>query len=133
MQGADSGERSSEHVMGNIIIIGILVIAAAFALSSSIKHFKGQGGCCGGGGSVKEHKKLDAPKIGEKCILIEGMHCENCQNRVEHAINKIEGAVCNVNLKKKTATVSYSREIQEEELRNAVTRLGYEVKGIVKL
>lgn len=117
--------------MGNIIIIGILVIVAAFALSSTINHFKGQGGCCGGGGRVKEYKKLDAPKIGEKCILIEGMHCENCQNRVEHAINRIEGAVCKVNLKKKMATVSYSREIQEEELRNVVTKLGYEVKAIV--
>lgn len=133
MQGADSGKRSSENVVGNIIIIGILVIVAAFALSSTIKHFKGQGGCCGGGGSVKEYKELDAPKIGEKCILIEGMHCENCQNRVEHAINKIEGAVCKVNLKKKKATVSYSREIQEEELRNVVTGLGYEVKAIVQL
>ena len=119
--------------MGNIIIIGILVIVAAFALSSTVKHFKGQGGCCGGGGNVKEYKELDAPKIGEKCILIEGMHCENCQNRVEHAINKIEGAVCKVNLKKKTATVSYSREIQEEELLNVVTKLGYEVKAIVQL
>lgn len=117
--------------MGNIIIIGILVIAATYALPSTMKHFKGQGGCCGGGGSVKEYKKLDAPKIGEKCIFIEGMHCENCQNRVEHAINKMEGVVCKVNLKKKSATVSYSREIREEELRNVITGLGYEVKAIV--
>ena len=117
--------------MGNVIIIGILVIAAALGIRNSIKHFKGEGGCCGGGGgSVRESKELDAPKIGEKIIRIEGLHCENCRNRVERAVNKIDGAVCRVNLKRKTAVVSYCREIDEEVLRSTITKLGYEVIDI---
>ncbi|MGN1180777.1 MAG: heavy-metal-associated domain-containing protein [Suilimivivens sp.] len=117
--------------MGNVIIIGILVIVVIFAVAGSAKHFKGEGGCCGGGGgTVREYKELTAPKIGEKTLQIEGMHCENCRNRIEHAINKIDGVVCKVSLKKKTATVSYSRQIDEELLKNTVTKLGYEVTGI---
>ena len=103
------------------------------AIPSSIKHFKGQGGCCGGGNTVKEHKKLDAPKIGEKEILIEGMHCENCKNSVERAVNNIDGAVCKVNLKKKRAKVSYSKEISDEILRETIENVGFEVKEIVKI
>lgn len=34
--------------MGNIIVILIIAVIAVFALRSSLKHFKGQGGCCGG-------------------------------------------------------------------------------------
>lgn len=117
--------------MGNVIIIAILVIAVGIGIWNSIKHFKGEGGCCGGGGgSVRESKELDAPKIGEKILRIEGMHCDNCRNRVERAVNKIDGAVCRVNLKKKTATVSYCREIDEELLKNTITKLGYEVISI---
>lgn len=117
--------------MGNVIIIGILVIIVIFAVAGSARHFKGEGGCCGGGGgSIREHKELDAPKIGEKILKIEGMHCDNCRNRVERAVNKIDGVVCRVNLKKKTAKVSYSREIDDELLKSTVTKLGYEVISI---
>ncbi len=48
--------------MGDIIIIGIIVLVVLLGLPSALKHFKGEGGCCGGGGSVKESKKLDVSK-----------------------------------------------------------------------
>lgn len=116
--------------MGNVIIITVLVVVVIAAIVSSAKHFKGDGGCCGGGGSVSEYKKLEGPKLGEKQIQIEGMHCENCKNRVEHGVNKIDGAVCKVNLKKKMATVSYSRKIEDEVLKKVIENLGYEVVSI---
>lgn len=116
--------------MGNVIIIAVLLVIVVLAIFPTVKHFKGEGSSCGGGGSVKEYKKLDAPKIGEKEMKIEGMHCENCKNRVERAVNKIDGAVCRVNLKKKTARISYSRVIGDEELKEAVCKLGYKVKDI---
>lgn len=43
--------------MVDIIIVGIIVIVVAFALRSSVKHFRGQGDCCGGG-SVPKQKKV---------------------------------------------------------------------------
>ncbi|MBQ2801879.1 MAG: heavy-metal-associated domain-containing protein [Lachnospiraceae bacterium] len=117
--------------MGDIVIIGVIVLLVLLAVPSSIKHFKGQGGCCGGGSTVKEHKKLDAPKLGEKEIRIEGMHCDHCKTSVERAVNKIDGAVCKVNLKKKVAKVSYSKEIPDEVLRQAVEEAGFQVVEIV--
>ncbi len=34
-------------MMGNIIVIVVIVVIAFFAVRSSMKHFKGEGGCCG--------------------------------------------------------------------------------------
>lgn len=118
--------------MANFVIIAVLAIFVLLGLSETIRHFKGQGACCGGGGgkTVREKKKLDGPKLGEKKILIEGMHCENCQNRVERAVNRIDGAACRVNLRKKLATVSYTKEPDDERLRRAIEEAGYTVKEI---
>ena len=116
--------------MENILIICILLVIILIALLRMKKHFKG-GGCCGSGStSVRSHKKLTEPQIGQIVLVVDGMHCENCQNRVEHGLNKLDGVVCKVNLKKKTATVSYSREIPAEELKALVEKMGYTVTEI---
>ena len=114
-----------------LIVLLIIVVIAVFAFRNSIGHFKGEGGCCGGGETVlPDHKELAGPKIGEKTVHIEGMHCENCKNRVERAINRIDGAVSRVNLKKKTAVVSLDRAVSDEEIRKAVEDLDYKVVKI---
>lgn len=116
--------------MDNIIIIVVILAVIVLALLRTKKHFKG-GGCCGSGStSVRSHKKLTEPQIGEKVLTVEGMHCENCQNRVEHALNRMDGVVCKVNLRKKTATVSYSKEVSEAVLKKAVADMGYQVTEI---
>ncbi len=116
---------------GTLIVLVIVIAVAALALRSSIGHFKGEGGCCDtGGGTLPDHKELEGPKIGEKTVRIEGMHCENCKNRVERAINRIDGAVAKVDLKKKVALVSFDREISEEDIRKAVEEQDYKVVGI---
>ena len=73
---------------------------------------------------------MTAPKLGEKVLTVEGMHCENCEVRVENALNRLDGVLCKVNLKKKTATVSYSKKVSDELLKETVERLGYEVTAI---
>jgi copper chaperone CopZ len=55
------------------------------------------------------------------------MHCENCKNRVERAINRIDGAAAKVDLKRKTAVVSLDRDVSDEEIRKAVEELDYKV------
>lgn len=119
--------------MGTVIVAAVLIVIVVLAVGSSLKHMKGEGGCCGGGGEIKESKKLDAPKIGEKEITIEGMHCDHCKNSVERAVNKIDGAVCKVNLKRKKAKISYSREVSDEALKQAVESAGFQVIGIEKV
>lgn len=126
--------------MGTAVVVIVLVIVVLLALSPTIKHFKGEGGCCGGGSDEEKgffsrfkKKKLDSAKIGEMEVQIEGMHCENCKNSVERAVNAIDGAVCRVNLRKNVARVEYSRVIEEEEIMEAIEGEGFEVKGIHKV
>ena len=112
----------------NIITIGILILIGAFAISGSIKHFKGEGGCCGGSSIVKEpDKKLDKPVIGKRTFIVEGMHCENCRNRVKRTINSIDGASCKVNLKKGRVDIEFDREINDDVFITAIENLDFHV------
>lgn len=116
--------------MGDLLIVGILAALVVLAVLRARKHFRG-GGCCGsGGGTVRTHKKLRAPELGRRVLTVEGMHCENCQARVENAINRLEGVACRVDLRKKTATVSYSAPVDDEVLKQTVEKMGYRVTQI---
>ena len=116
--------------MQDYIIIGVLAAIGVLALLRAKKHFSG-GGCCGSGShTIRDKKALTAPKIGEKTLTIEGMHCENCEIRVENALNRLEHVACKVSWKKKTAIVSYSSEISEALLRDTVEAMGYQVTAI---
>lgn len=118
--------------MVNVIIILILVVVLIFAVKSSIKHFKGEGGCCGGGsGTVKtkkpKKKKLDGPVVGKRIIEISGMHCQNCVNSVTRALNGIDGVSAKVSLHGNRAEVSLDRMVDENELKWAVEEAGFRV------
>jgi hypothetical protein len=54
-----------------------LAVIIIVAIRSSIKHIKGEGGCCGSGVStIKEpDKKLSGTVINMKVLKIDGMHC----------------------------------------------------------
>ena len=120
--------------MVDIIILLIVLVIIIFAVKGSIKHFKGEGSCCGGGtkGLIKtEEKTLKNPKLGEKTVKISGMHCEHCAENVTRAINKIDGAAAKVNLRKSPAVVSYDRQISDDDIRKAVKKAGYEVVEIL--
>ena len=115
----------------DIIVILILAIVVIIALMGSMKHFKGGGGCCGGGGkAMREKKTLSSPVIGEKILTLDGLHCENCEIKVENALNRIDGVLAKVERKKKRATVSFSKEVSDETLKERVERLGYKVIAI---
>lgn len=68
--------------------------------------------------------------LGTYIITIDGMHCENCKNRIEAKINGLEGVACKVNLKNKTATVSFNRNITPDEIRYLIENSGYKVEDI---
>lgn len=116
--------------MGTYIVLGILVIVIIIAAISGLRHFKGKGGCCGGGAGAQlgeERKALENPIIARKRITVEGMTCVNCKNRIEHRINQIEGASCQVDLSQKLALVELDREVPEGMLVNAIQGLDYKV------
>lgn len=54
-----------------------------------MRHFKGQGGCCGGGGDYRPKKKKLAKVIQVRRSQVEGIHCQKCSDRVMEAINDI--------------------------------------------
>ena len=113
--------------MTDIIIIPILIIIVFIAFRSAKKHFKGEGGCCGGSTYKVRKKKLE--NVSEKKVFdVEGMSCKHCVNRVMEAVNSIDGASAEVNLKKGTVTVSTNKSIDDSIIRNAIEKAGYTVK-----
>ena len=121
--------------MVDAIIILVVVIILIFALKGSIKHFRGEGACCGGGsGSVKtkkaKKKTLNGPVVGRRTIRITGMHCQNCVNSVTNALNDIEGVSAKVRLKDNSAEVSYDRPVDISALKQAVEKAGFQVVSI---
>ena len=120
--------------MVDIIIVLIVIALLVLALKGSIKHFKGEGACCGGGsGSVVldiPEKKLENPDLGKKVLKVSGMHCEHCVKAVTEAINKVDGASAKVNLSQNEAVVSYDRELDEENLKRVVKDAGYRVVSV---
>ncbi len=129
LSGAGGTGEEANQTMGNAVIIGILIIVGFFALRSALKHFKGEGGCCDAGSVPKQKKKIQDARFC-RVIQIEGMHCENCRNSVEKAINELEGAAARVDLKKNTAQVVMEKEIPDELLIRAVEKAGFQVKSI---
>lgn len=117
--------------MENIILILLLLSVLAIAVLRVHKHFSG-GGCCGSASeTIRTRKTLTEPIVCQKRLRIDGMHCKNCQARVENAVNRLDGAACEVDLHKGIATVDCAREIPDEQLRQAVEKLGYTVVEIL--
>ena len=77
--------------MTDYVIVGILIILIVIGIRSSIKHFKGEGGCCGGGSSVKVKRKKLKQVVKERTVIIEGMTCEHCKARAESRLNSLDG------------------------------------------
>lgn len=110
--------------MVDFIIISIIAVVAVISVISSIKHFKGEGGCCGGGGYKPKRKKLANIKY-QKTFKVDGMHCEHCKNRVEEIVNDIKGVAGRVNLKKGELTVSYAEDVGDEVIKTRIEKAGY--------
>lgn len=112
--------------MENVILIGIVAVLTAIGIVSSVKHFKGQSGCCGGGDYKPKRKKLTTV-LYQKSFKVEGMHCEHCKNRVEEVVNDIKGVAGKVDLKKGELTVSYAEAVDDAVIKARIERAGYTV------
>ena len=112
--------------MENYIIIGIIVLIVAMGAIHTVKHFKGEGGCCGGGSYKPKRKKLSDVKY-TKTFKVYGMHCKHCKARVEEAVNDIKGVAGRVDLKKEELTVSYSDAVPDEVIKSKIEKIGYKL------
>ncbi len=117
--------------MSNIVIIIMIGIIALFAIKGSVRHLKGEGGCCGGNSDMEENKKLEEPEIGKMVLRITGMKPEQCERRIEHAINSLDGVAAKVNLHKEQVIVRYSRPVTLQEIKERVEQVGYGVNDYI--
>ena len=118
--------------MVDVIIIAVVAVLLAFAAKGSMRHFRGEGGCCGGGKPVRTaSRKLDGPVMARRDIRIEGMHCANCGIRVKNVLEAMDGVSAEVDFKSGIAHVALVRSVEDYELRNAVEKAGYKVKEII--
>lgn len=118
--------------MENAMIISVLIIIIFIGVRSSVKHFKGQGGCCGGGSEVRIKPKKLKHVIAKATVTIDGMTCDHCKNRVESRLNELDGVSARVDLKKKTAALLMEKEVSEERIRKVIENAGYEVISFTK-
>ena len=109
-----------------IILLVLVVVVVAIGLWSTVRHFRGKGGGCCGGGDYKPRKKKLSHVAGQKTFQVEGMHCTV---RVEEAVNDIKGAAGKVDLKKGLLTVSYAESLDDEQVKQKVERAGYHLTG----
>ena len=119
--------------MQNAIIILILVIILIPAVMTSVKHLKGEGDCCGGPKEKVPKKKIKGTVLYRYNVVIDGMHCTNCKNRVEKNLNLIEPVVSKVDLEKKTAVVSCYGEVDADTIRKVIEDLDFTVVSIEKV
>lgn len=78
------------------------------------------------GNIPEEEGKAMVKKIG-----VEGMMCQHCVKHVHDALMQVNGVEnAEVSLEGKSATVSYTGNVSDDDLRNAVVDAGYEVTGI---
>ncbi len=71
------------------------------------------------------HKKGE--KTMEKKMLIEGMSCSHCSDRVEKVLNELEGVSATVDLAAKTATITLQKPVSDQLLIQTVSDAGYTV------
>ncbi len=115
----------------NVVLVAILVLIIITAIKGSIKHFKGDDGCCGGGGNEMfvKRRKLDRVLYSKK-VIIKGMVCDNCARRIHNALNSMEGISAKVIRSKDMAVIKYAIEIDDEKISKTITDLGYKVEKI---
>ena len=70
-------------------------------------------------------------KIEQLTLLLNGLHCAACVNRVEKSLKKVDGVIsASVNLANQKAFVEFDKtKVTVDDLEKAVIDAGYEVIG----
>ena len=110
--------------MENFVIIVIIIAFTAIGTIYTVKHFKGKGGCCGGGSYKPKRKKLGNVKY-TKSFSISGIHCKHCKQRVEELVNDIKGISGKADLKHSRLTVYYAEDVPDEIIKIKLEKAGY--------
>ena len=109
--------------MTDYIIAGVMLIVIMIAIFSIKKKAKNK---ASSGAYVAKSRKLKT--IAEKkTFCVEGMHCQNCVNRVMEDVQDIPGTSASVNLKKGLVTVSMETPVDDRVIVATIEKHGYKV------
>lgn len=62
-------------------------------------------------------------------MIVDGMHCQKCQKKVEYALSAVDGvASVSVDLDKGKAKVELTKDVNDEDLCMAVLDAGFKAK-----
>ena len=93
-----------------LLIVVILIIVLIPAITSTWKHMKGEGDCCGG------PKEKPVKKTARKA-----------KAEPEKDLDELDGVVAKVNLNKKTAVVSIYQVMDDSVIRDVIEGLDFTV------
>lgn len=123
--------------MTDVIVLIILVLLIGGAVAYIVKSKKSgvkcigcpAGGSCPGSGKAPK-KKLAGRVVARKTMEISGMTCQHCVVNVTNRLNQIEGVRAEVSLSTGKAKIACDRSIEDEVLKDAVEKIGYQVISI---
>ena len=128
---APAGTAASSKV-GVAIVVLVFAIILALAVRAALRHFKGEGGCCGGGAGAPPPvaDKAIGPAVARRELALGGLHCMKCVARVKAALEALPGVAADVTLDPQRAVVRMDREVPDEALRKAVEDQGFQVVSV---
>ena len=128
---APAGTAASSKV-GVAIVVLVFAIVLALAVRAALRHFKGEGGCCGGGAGAPPPvaDKAIGSAVARRELALDGLHCMKCVARVKAALEALPGVAADVTLDPQRAVVRMDREVPDEALRKAVEDQGFQVVSI---
>ena len=128
---APAGTAASSKV-GVAIVVLVFAIVLALAVRAALRHFKGEGGCCGGGAGEPPPvaDKAIGPAVARRELALGGLHCMKCVARVKAALEALPGVAAEVTLDPQRAIVRMDREVSDEALRKAIEDQGFQVVSI---
>ena len=115
--------------MANVIIVLILVAAVGYGIYSFIHHLRHGGGCCGEHDApAKKVRAADTNKshYPHRLVMgVDGMTCQNCQRRVENALNAMPGTWAAADLAAQQVSILTKEAPDEAAIRQAIRDAGY--------
>ncbi len=115
--------------MAELILLGVIFLIGIYSVKkyrSNMKH-----GCCGSGDlKIKVSDKNASHYPYTSTLVIAGMTCKNCSQRVENYLNEEGDIWATVDLKQNTALVRMKTPHTAEELTKIVQKAGYEVTAV---
>ena len=115
--------------MANVIIVLILVVAVVYGIYNYVHHLNHGGGCCGEHDApARKVKATDTNKshyLHRLVMGVDGMTCQNCQRRVENALNAMPGTWAAADLAAQQVSILTKEAPDEAAIRQAIRDAGY--------